>query len=311
MNYTYDFSIIIPAHNATQYINTALDSIVQQNYDFNQVEIIIIDDGSNDILKSWIQGYLNKYKNIKYYRIEYSHWGGVINFVSRNKLASGKYISILYPDDKLIYDCLSTIAGYFHDESIDMFISDFYIWKMKWRSNGKIIDKLRYQKIIFANSKKNFTKRKNIEKTRTPWSFSLCKFYKKELFYVLPELLENIDYQDCIFFNNAIDMVHSVRYIPRALGWWRNNSENSLTTRKWDKANCDEWLVTIYNLVNQNAKLIALFYIYYYGDFKAYLRSKNVKIRISKNINTRWIPFGLRHIVKWFLLIVNKHYIDH
>ena len=126
MNYTYDFSIIIPAHNATQYINTALDSIVQQNYDFNQVEIIIIDDGSNDILKSWIQGYLNKYKNIKYYRIEYSHWGGVINFVSRNKLASGKYISILYPDDKLIYDCLSTIAGYFHDESIDMFISDFY-----------------------------------------------------------------------------------------------------------------------------------------------------------------------------------------
>lgn len=311
MNYIYDFSIIIPAHNATEYINTALDSIIWQNYDFKKIEVIVIDDGSNDNLKSWIQGYLHKYENIKFYTIEYLHWGGAINFVSANKLANGKYISILDPDDKLIYDCFSTIASHFNDESIDLFISDFYVWKMKWRSNGKIIDKLRYQKIIFSSGNKNFTKRKNIEKTRTPWAISLCKFYKKELFYILPKLLEYIDYQDCIFFNNAIDMVHSVRYIPKALGWWRNKSENSITTRKWDKYNCDEWLITIYNLINQNAKLIALFYIYYYIDFKEYLKSRNIKIRIPKNINMRWIPYGLRHIVKWFLLLINRYYIDH
>jgi glycosyltransferase involved in cell wall biosynthesis len=52
MNYIYDFSIIIPAHNATEYINTALDSIIWQNYDFKKVEVIVIDDGSNDNLKS-------------------------------------------------------------------------------------------------------------------------------------------------------------------------------------------------------------------------------------------------------------------
>lgn len=51
MNNKYDFSVIIPAHNSTNTINSCLDSIIQQNYNFQKVEVIIIDDGSSDNLK--------------------------------------------------------------------------------------------------------------------------------------------------------------------------------------------------------------------------------------------------------------------
>ena len=39
-------SIIIPVHNSSKYLNTCIDSIL--NNDYKNIEIIIIDDNSND-----------------------------------------------------------------------------------------------------------------------------------------------------------------------------------------------------------------------------------------------------------------------
>lgn len=43
---TLFISIIMPVYNAGEFLSTALDSIIQQN--FNDYEIILIDDGSKD-----------------------------------------------------------------------------------------------------------------------------------------------------------------------------------------------------------------------------------------------------------------------
>ena len=41
-------STIIPVHNSSKYLNTCIDSIL--NNDYKNIEIIIIDDNSNDLL---------------------------------------------------------------------------------------------------------------------------------------------------------------------------------------------------------------------------------------------------------------------
>ena len=39
-------SVIIPVHNGERYLNECLDSVINQSYE--NIEIIIVDDGSSD-----------------------------------------------------------------------------------------------------------------------------------------------------------------------------------------------------------------------------------------------------------------------
>ena len=46
--FKYDVSIVIPVYNVEDYLKECLESILNQNYDINKIEIILIDDGSID-----------------------------------------------------------------------------------------------------------------------------------------------------------------------------------------------------------------------------------------------------------------------
>ena len=57
-------SVIIPVYNCEKYVTTCIDSIYNQDYD--NIEIIVIDDGSTDRTVELIEkGYLEKIKFIK------------------------------------------------------------------------------------------------------------------------------------------------------------------------------------------------------------------------------------------------------
>ena len=84
-------SFIIPAYNSTKTIKRAIDSILKQNNNKLDFEIIIVDDGSEDKLRNLIKQYeSDDLKNIKYFKKEN---GGVAS--ARNygvQKAQGDYI---------------------------------------------------------------------------------------------------------------------------------------------------------------------------------------------------------------------------
>ncbi|MGL4358164.1 MAG: glycosyltransferase [Cetobacterium sp.] len=68
------FTVIIPCFNVEKYISKCLDSLLNQNYDINLLQILVIDDGStNAELKKIVSDYQNKHKNIEYYSKENNH----------------------------------------------------------------------------------------------------------------------------------------------------------------------------------------------------------------------------------------------
>ncbi len=88
-------SVVMPCYNGEKYIEDAIKSIIIQDI---PLEIIFIDDFSNDKTYEIMQNYIKKYDFIKYFKNEKSL--GVAK--SRNKgvlLSEGKYIAFLDADD--------------------------------------------------------------------------------------------------------------------------------------------------------------------------------------------------------------------
>ncbi|VYU41755.1 Chondroitin synthase [Clostridium tertium] len=89
-------SILIPAYNRPEYLEIALQSAINQTY--KNIEIIICDDSTTNDVENMIQGYLNRYENIRYYRNK-KNLGQFDNDIKLFELANGEYINYLMDDD--------------------------------------------------------------------------------------------------------------------------------------------------------------------------------------------------------------------
>ena len=101
-----NFSITICCYNSEEYISETIDSIIAQTY--NNWEIIIIDDGSNDKTKSIIEGYKSEGIPIVYF---YQENKGLTS--ARNKsieLSNNDWIAIIDHDDICMHDRLEKQA---------------------------------------------------------------------------------------------------------------------------------------------------------------------------------------------------------
>lgn len=98
-------SVIVPTYNVEQYISECIESILNQSY--SSIEIILIDDGSQDQTPQICKEYERKYDNITFYTNAHN---GISH--SRNigiKKASGEYIAFVDSDDfvdKFMYEKL-------------------------------------------------------------------------------------------------------------------------------------------------------------------------------------------------------------
>ena len=59
----YKITVIIPTYNVEKYIQTCIDSIINQTIGFENIELIVVDDCSDDNTYSILKQYEEKYNN--------------------------------------------------------------------------------------------------------------------------------------------------------------------------------------------------------------------------------------------------------
>lgn len=112
---TYDkkgfkVSAIISTHNSERFIRGCIDDLVNQTlYKKGELELIVVDSGSEQNERSVIEEFRGKYKNIRYIRTEeresiYKAWNRGI------KAASGEYLTNANTDDRHRNDALEVMA---------------------------------------------------------------------------------------------------------------------------------------------------------------------------------------------------------
>ena len=109
-------SVIIPIFNAEKYLENCIDSVLKQKVE--NIEIVLINDGSTDNSGKIAKEYLNKYPTqIKYFEKEN---GGVSD--ARNlglKYATGDYIAFLDSDDYITDNLFKDLEPYM-EKKLDM-----------------------------------------------------------------------------------------------------------------------------------------------------------------------------------------------
>ena len=125
-------SVIIPAYNASEYIEQCLDSLIAQSLD--DFEVIVIDDGSTDSTAALAHNYVLTDER---FRLVRQPNGGVSK--ARNAgidIARGKYVTFVDADDALHPEALASMYGAIRDFQAQVCISSFARFNKDWRANG-------------------------------------------------------------------------------------------------------------------------------------------------------------------------------
>ena len=116
------FSIVMACYNVENYINDAIDSVINQSFGFeSNIELILVDDGSTDKTPDICNDYVKNYPdNIRYFHQENQGQASARNFGL--KYINGKYVNFLDSDDTLRADTLEYVYPFFekHYDEVDL-----------------------------------------------------------------------------------------------------------------------------------------------------------------------------------------------
>lgn len=132
-------SFAIPCYNSQEYMAHAIESILPGGED---VEIIIVNDGSKDRTSEIAHEYMEKYPNIiKVVDKENGGHGDAVNAGLAD--AQGKYFKVVDSDDWVDTEALEKILQFLHQledeqESIDMLVSN-YVYEKVGAAHKKVI----------------------------------------------------------------------------------------------------------------------------------------------------------------------------
>lgn len=116
-------SIVIPVYNVEKYIHKCLESVAKQTYREN-LEVIIINDGSPDNSLSIIEAFCEKYSFMECFTIENRGLGGARNFGIEK--SHGEYICFLDSDDYLAEDFIEKMYQKAVNDKSDIVICNNY-----------------------------------------------------------------------------------------------------------------------------------------------------------------------------------------
>ena len=244
VNYKNKVSVIVPIYNVDKYLNKCIDSIVNQSY--INLEIILINDGSNDnsltICKKW--------QSIDSRIIIIDKENGGLSDVRKIgiSVATGDYILFVDGDDWIesstICECLDNALMYSSDCVLFGYIREY---------NNKSINNPLYSTDFILNNSfliNEFHRRligfdsDNLNSPQCIDNFStVCmKFYKTNIARKGKIVSERIvgTSEDTIFNIYALENCKVITYLNKCLYHYRKTNELSITS-KYKKNLPDKW----------------------------------------------------------------------
>jgi len=115
-------SIVVPVYNVEKYLQKCLDSVANQT--LQNIEIIVVDDGSTDSCGRICDGYAANDPRFLVIHKRNEGYGKAVNVGIAH--ASGKYIGIVESDDEVLPDMYETLLRVIEENGLDFVKSDYF-----------------------------------------------------------------------------------------------------------------------------------------------------------------------------------------
>lgn len=114
-------SVIVPVYNCELYIGDTLTDLIEQTYE--NIEIIVVDDGSTDNSVKIIVEMMGKDSRINLYETKHRGPSGARNIGLKN--AKGKYIRFIDADDRIPRNSIQVLMNGMVNTHVDMVIGNY------------------------------------------------------------------------------------------------------------------------------------------------------------------------------------------
>lgn len=273
----YSISLIIPIYNAEKFLDRTIKSVMKQSIGFENIELILVDDNSNDKSKEIIEKYSKKYNNIIPFYSKTNH--GFPGF-GRNiglKKSTAEFIMFMDNDDELDEDICKNLYNTITNENADIVCCD----KINVDNISEIKNNINY----FNGIQKNnyiVIENDNILKfgSISVWN----KIYRKK---IITEneitFLENTTSDDFVFTISYFLKSKKLIYLKNYFGYYWNIKSDSLShvvTKKlmYDFLNINQ---IILNILKKEQKVEFAKYIF--KENIPYLIIQSSYLKVNKN----------------------------
>ena len=211
-------SVIVPVYNSSKYLRKCLDSLVNQS--FEDIEFIIVNDGSTDNSEEIIKGYMSKNDNIKLYTIT-NHGQSYARNYGLSK-ASGEYISFVDSDDYIDTDLYLNVNKKLKKKKFDIVLFGYYAVD----SSDNILFSKKYD---FKNYD-NVSDREYLFTDPCPWN----KIYKKKFLDKMNfKMPEGIIYEDYCYIPTLIKHNPSIGYIDNEMYFYVYSDSSTMRNTEY------------------------------------------------------------------------------
>ena len=197
----------IPSYNSEGFLHYALDSLISGE----NIEVLIIDDGSKDGTLKIAQEYEAKYPAIfKAVHQENKGHGGAIN--TALSMANGTYFKVLDSDDWVDEEALKACLDYIktHNDEADLILMDYVYWQGREHRSTRI----HFNHYFKPNEPLELKEVKHHFKIKDNITLHSA-MYKTEVVrksgVVLPE---HCSYEDNLFVYSPLPYVDRIAYLP-------------------------------------------------------------------------------------------------
>ncbi|MBR6504343.1 MAG: glycosyltransferase [Clostridia bacterium] len=206
-------SVIVPVYNTENYIEKCLNSLVNQTLE--DIEIIVINDGSTDDSENLIDKFIGKYPNkIKYYKKENGGLSDARNYGLN--YVTGEYIGFIDSDDYIELSMYEKMYKLAQNEQADIVECDFtweYPDKIKIDTGIEYKDK----EDLFTNSR----------------VMACNKIFKKDIIDDI-KFPKGLRYEDVEFFYKLLPNVNKIAVLKESLYYYiqRESSISNLQNER-------------------------------------------------------------------------------
>lgn len=110
--FPFEFSVVMAVYNVEPFLREAVDSLVAQDFGFEKIQLIMVDDGSTDSSGAICDEYAQLYpENVM---VIHKENGGVAS--ARNeglRYATGRYLNFMDSDDKFTQNAFREVHSFF------------------------------------------------------------------------------------------------------------------------------------------------------------------------------------------------------